>query len=458
MLRSLYDSLSFRITFIFAIISVCTLLVMGAVIHHLVLEHFDQQDKKVLDGKVELIQHLLESQQFSDQQFHAALQQTMIGHDELMVMVQRENQQFLFNSFAHLDAGRPIKVLNQNWFEWEITDRTYRGYVINKPFVRNMGQETFLITVAIDNTAHHLFMLQFSRQLKIIGLLGMLGLVIFAWLAVRRGLNPIVKMSHVVKGITAQNLTQRLDLDHIPIELKSLATEFNQMLTRLEKALDKLSNFSSDLAHEIRTPINVLMTQTQVCLSQTRPIHDYQEVLFSNLEEFERLAKMTADLLFLAKAEHQLELIDRAPIDLQHEMANLLDYYDALASEKGMQLLHHGEATISGDVQMLRRALSNLIANAIQYGLANTPIRIDYQQSAKQVVLNIENQAETLTSAQLDNLFDRFYRADISRQKTIEGTGLGLAITQSILELHQAKIEVQSQEGWVRFSLVFPVD
>ena len=141
-------------------------------------------------------------------------------------------------------------------------------------------------------------------------------------------------MAKVAEGISAQHLSERLEVDSTPTELKSLAIAFNDMLDRLETAVGKLSDFSSDLAHEIRTPINNLMTQTQVCLSRSRDISTYQEILFSNLEEFERLARMVSDMLFLAKAEHGLHKANLQQVNLVKEVSALFDFYDAIAAEK----------------------------------------------------------------------------------------------------------------------------
>ena len=275
------------------------------------------------------------------------------------------------------------------------------------------------------------------------------------WFATWRGLRPVQKMAKVAEGISAQHLSERLEVEHTPTELKSLAIAFNDMLDRLESALEKLSDFSSDLAHEIRTPINNLMTQTQVCLARNRDINIYQEVLFSNLEEFERLARMVSDMLFLAKAEHGLNLQNLQNIDLVKEVTALFDFYDALAAEKNMILQQTGSGNVKGDPAMLRRALSNLLSNAVKYGNKNSTIRIKLQQNLDNTIFSIENEGPEISPEQLSRLFDRFYRTDASRQRTEEGTGLGLAITKSILDMLGATIQAESLNGRIIFTIVF---
>ncbi|HAV6107849.1 TPA: HAMP domain-containing protein, partial [Acinetobacter baumannii] len=253
--------------------------------------------------------------------------------------------------------------------------------------------------------------------------LGTICLMFLGWFAAWKGLRPVQKMAKVAEGISAQHLSERLEVENTPTELKSLAIAFNDMLDRLETAVEKLSDFSSDLAHEIRTPINNLMTQTQVCLSRSRDINTYQEVLFSNLEEFERLARMVSDMLFLAKAEHGLHLPNLQQVNLVKEVSALFDFYDAIAAEKGMLLEQTGYGSVKGDPSMLRRALSNLLSNAIKYGKTDSVIKIKYQQNFDTTVFTIENESSPLSSDQLNRLFDRFYRTDASRQRVEEGTG-----------------------------------
>lgn len=197
------------------------------------------------------------------------------------------------------------------------------------------------------------------------------------------------------------------------------------------------------------------MTQTQVCLSRSRDINTYQEVLFSNLEEFERLARMVSDMLFLAKAEHGLHLPNLQQVNLVKEVSALFDFYDAIAAEKGMLLEQTGYGSVKGDPSMLRRALSNLLSNAIKYGKTDSVIKIKYQQNFDTTVFTIENESSPLSSDQLNRLFDRFYRTDASRQRVEEGTGLGLAITKSILDVHGATIQATYEDGRIIFKIVF---
>ncbi|MEJ2899346.1 heavy metal sensor histidine kinase [Acinetobacter sp. NS-4] len=449
MRNKVFQAISFKISLVFSFFTIVIFMILGLVINQLVIHHFQDQDRSQLEGKVQLIQNLLKQYPENSVELPQYLHDALVGHHDLIVQVERPTGQIIFSSMPSAFKSPIFKASSPtNWLEWQIQDRSYRGLVEHTA--------TAKIIIGIDTLEHAHFLKEFRQQLLIICLIGTFCLMLLGWLAAWKGLKPVQNMAQVAEGISAQHLSERLDVEHTPSELRALATAFNDMLDRLESALEKLADFSSDLAHEIRTPINNLMTQTQVCLSRKRDVAAYQEVLFSNLEEFERLARMVSDMLFLAKAEHGLYLPHSQPVDLVEEITALFDFYDALAAEKGMRLHQTGSGTVVGDPLMLRRALSNLLSNAIKYGQPNSIIKVNCQQKDKDTIVSIENAASELNPDQLSRLFDRFYRTDSSRQRTEEGTGLGLAITKSILDLHGASIQAESRHGKIIFTLVFP--
>ncbi|KQW99747.1 histidine kinase [Acinetobacter sp. Root1280] len=454
--HKLFNAISFRIAIIFSLSTVIILMIMGLVIHQLVMHHFETQDRTQLEGKIQLVENLLEQNPSNSQELNLYLKDALVGHHDLIIQIERPTGQVIFSSAPSVINAQALIKSNQNpWIEWRIQNKTYRGLVYKKSFDRNNSIPSAQIIVGIDTSEHLHFLNDFRRQLLYIGFVGTVCLMFLGWFAAWRGLRPVQKMAKVAEGISAQHLSERLDVDNTPTELRSLAIAFNDMLDRLESAVEKLSDFSSDLAHEIRTPINNLMTQTQVCLSRNRDINTYQEVLFSNLEEFERLARMVSDMLFLAKAEHGLHLPNLQKIDLVKEISALFDFYDAIASEKKMTLEQTGLGYVQGDPSMLRRALSNLLSNAIKYGKSNSSIKIKCQQNIDTTLFSIENESSPLSSEQLSRLFDRFYRTDASRQRVEEGTGLGLAITKSIFDVHGATIQATYEEGRIIFKIVF---
>ena len=243
----------------------------------------------------------------------------------------------------------------------------------------------------------------------------------------------------------------------LPTELVDLAAAFNGMLARLEDSFRRLSEFSSDLAHELRTPVSSLMTQTHVALSRTRSADEYREVLYSNSEEYERLARMIADMLFLAKSDHGLLVPRGETVDLAAEVRELFEFYDALAEDRQISMALIGQGAVHGDRLMLRRAISNLLSNAIDHTPHGGRVNVCLEPAGDGGVrLSVENPGDGIAPEHLPRLFDRFYRVDPSRQRSTDGAGLGLAIAKAIAVAHRGTVRAVSADGLTRFEMLFP--
>ena len=256
--------------------------------------------------------------------------------------------------------------------------------------------------------------------------------------------------------VTAQTLDQRMPVDAVPAEFADLAQSLNTMLERLQSDFARLQEFSSDLAHELRTPINNLLTQTQVSLAQKRDASAYQDILASNAEEFQRLARMVSDMLFLAKTEHGIELPNPEAISLEQETRALFDFYDAVADEKRIRLSLAGEAVVMGDRLMVRRAIGNLLSNALRHSPDDTDVTVTIEKQGT-TTLCLTNTGPTISPEVLPRLFDRFFRVDKSRSHPdSDGAGLGLSITEAIMAAHGGSVTASSSNGITTFCLVFP--
>ena len=263
-------------------------------------------------------------------------------------------------------------------------------------------------------------------------------------------------MREQTQVVTAQQLSHRLPVESAPVELAELAQSLNDMLARLEEAFHRLSDFSSDIAHELRTPVSNLMTETQVALSRPRGADDYRSVLESNAEEFEHMARMISDMLLLAKAENGLVVQAREMVNLAAEVRALFDYYDAVAEEKGLRLTLEGDAEVRADRLMLRRALGNLLSNAVRHSAVEATLRVSINTSLDAVSICMENTGDGIAQEYMERVFDRFFRVDPSRQRSSEGTGLGLAITKSIVTAHGGTITAASSGAVTTFTIRLP--
>jgi two-component system heavy metal sensor histidine kinase CusS len=261
-------------------------------------------------------------------------------------------------------------------------------------------------------------------------------------------------MGRVAASVSARSLTTRLPVAQMPEELAELATTVNAMLQRLDDAFQRLSAFSADIAHELRTPLSNLLTHTQVTLTRPRSLEEYREALHGNLEELQWMAQMINDMLFLAKADHGLLVPGQTALALHDEVDALLEYYAPLAEDNEVQLLREGQAMLQGDRHMLRRALSNLLDNALRFTPAGGQIRVTLEPGLR---ICVANTGAAIEAAALPRLFDRFYRVDPARREgSSEHAGLGLAITRSIVQAHGGSIRAQSQDGWTRFVIELP--
>ncbi|QKV52138.1 heavy metal sensor histidine kinase [Comamonas antarctica] len=289
----------------------------------------------------------------------------------------------------------------------------------------------------------------------------------FAWLAgvllafalggevVRRGLLPLRRLSLQAAAIHPQQLGLRLDARQQPQELQGLTNALNLMLARLEEGYSRLSRFSEDLAHEMRTPLNNLMGHNQQMLNQPRSVEDYENLLVSKQEEYERLARMIDNMLFLARAEKPEAMLQLKPLDLALLGGRVCDYFEGMAEESGMRMRNLAQGTLVADSALLARALANLVSNALRYGAAGSTVTLRSQPHAQGLDLEVINQGEAIGAEHLPRLFDRFYRCDPARAQPGDSGGLGLAIVQSIMHMHKGEVLVDSRPGETRFILRF---
>jgi len=281
---------------------------------------------------------------------------------------------------------------------------------------------------------------------------------LLGFVLLRRGLRPLREMAAHATDISPARLHSRMSSDNTPVELQQLRDAYNAMLDRLAEGYQRLTQFSADLAHEIRTPVGSLMGHCQVALRQVRSADEYQALLASNLEELERISRIVESILFLARAEDTQAVVQRQPLQVHDELERVTEYFEGLAEERRIRLSIAGDATLNADPLLLRRALSNLVANAIRYADPHSEVQIDVASTPTQCVINVENQGPALDPATLTHLFDRFYRGDASRQHNSDSNGLGLAIVAAIMQLHAGEASVsQPQPGRIRFALSFPV-
>lgn len=456
-------SITFRLTLLFAFVSTTVLLVLGFLVAALVEQHFEEQDMGLLTGKLELLQYTLGKVRSSAEleAIPGQLNDSLVGHHDLVVRVMSHTGLVLYSSG---NAEFPPSLLKPEGKQAPAHPTIWRTATGSRLRGISLWAETgiearppVVLAVATDISHHEHFMSSFQTTLWSVMAFAALLAGFLGWAAVRRGLAPLQALKQGARAVTAHRLDYRLDVAAVPVELAELAQTLNEMLARLENSFRRLSDFSSDLAHELRTPVSNLLTQTQVTLSNIRQPDEYRDVLASNAEELERMARMISDMLFLAQSEHGLLVPRQETVDLAAEVRELFDFYEALAEERKISMTMEGDCLATGDRLMLRRAISNLLSNAIRHTLPGGWIKTRLTRLDNGTArLSIENAAPPIPAEHLPRLFDRFYRADTARQRASDGVGLGLAITRSILAAHGGEVEVRTTTESNIFEISLP--
>ncbi|WP_354677195.1 heavy metal sensor histidine kinase [Cupriavidus plantarum] len=452
-------SLTMRLTILFSLSSAVVLLGLGILIWLAMDHHFANEDYVVLGDNIRLIQKITREQPIDG--LPARLREMVEHHPGFVAHVQTVQGQAVYAT-AGFDFGTALEALarlrpGDNSFVWEQNSREYRGMRALASITDGKGGP-LAIMVGMETEIHAHFMHAFRKSLAFYITLAAVASGLFGWWAAHRGLSPLRMMASRASGVNAHRLDARMPVDAVPVEMADLALTLNAMLERLQDDFRRLSEFSSDLAHELRTPITNLMTQTQVVLSQPRDAAKYRDVLASNAEELQRLGRMVSDMLYLARMEHGITLPNEEDINVTDEVRALFEFYDALADDKGVSLRIQGQAMIVGDRLMFRRALSNLLSNALRYTPRGKGILVEAMEKPPgDVTIVVENEGAEISPELLPSIFDRFVRADKSRTRAeSESVGLGLSITQAIMDAHGGKISAESSAGKTRFILTFP--
>lgn len=457
-------SIVWRVTLLFMLISAVNFMIMAVVIRASVDHHFEDQNELQIEGKVELVRNILVGWKGDEdnQRVHRLLMDALVGHHDLLVTISQSESDFSFRSGVRSIPARIAErrvSTGTDAFDavsWSDGDSKFKGLVGDMP--TGAPGKSMRVVLASD-TSHHLeFLNSFDIQLAAICLVVLLLTGGTSWLATMRGLRALRDMAAVAERISGSRIQDRIQIEMVSDELVSLASSFNAMLDRLSDSLLRLKEFSSDIAHELRTPINNLITQTQVSLSKPRSVLQYEDLLHSNLEEYERIARMIADMLFLAKADNGLIVPRRDDVWVATELQALVEFHEPVASEVGVVLKCSGDARVSVDRLMLRRAISNLIDNAIKHTKRGGAILISAGIDRDRVEVSVTNPGDDIPEDMRARIFDRFYRgADARRRENDEGAGLGLAICASIAQAHGGDVVVVSERGTTTFSIRIPL-
>lgn len=266
----------------------------------------------------------------------------------------------------------------------------------------------------------------------------------------RRNLKPISQMAQTTNRITISNLSERLPIRGTGDELDGLSKTFNQMINRLDQAYQKLSQFSADAAHELRTPITALIGEIEVALAQRRSPEDYCNLLSSNLEELTRLMRLVNNLLLLSQDEEPDKAKKNELINLNEIVRDIAELFNPVAGDSDITLkmaVSPEPLFVFGDKWRIEQLISNLIDNAIRYNHSGGSVDIFLTKLDGNAQLIVNDTGIGISKSDQTKIFDRFYRVETSRSRSSGGSGLGLNIAESIVQSHLGNISVTSQIG-----------
>ncbi|WP_278486987.1 heavy metal sensor histidine kinase [Achromobacter insolitus] len=425
-------SMEIRLTLLLGVIALVVSSIAGYTLFWALKREVQRQEITEVAGKLELINHLVGMQATlaQMQDLRSALDNIMVGHGNLKTWITLADGSVFYGDAPPVDvrplSGREIRLHSQDG--WNM-----RGLRVPLEGTLLPGAE---LTVAVNLRPGTQFLYAFATALVLICATWVgATLVLSAW-AVRRSLSPIRRLSQQAARIQPDNLAVRLPEQGIDRELREFTHTFNGMLGRVQTAYQQMEGFNADVAHELRTPLATLISGAEVILSSPRSEQELREVLESNLEELEGLKALVNDMLFLARADGGEPAGDLQEVDVRREVARVAEYYEAALDEAGVSMTAHGAAILTANPRLLRRAIANLLSNAIRATPRGRGIDLYCITQQEEIEIRVRNPGAPIAAEALPRIFDRFYRGDDARSRRADGHGLGLAIVRAIARMH----------------------
>ena len=454
-------SLTIRMTLLLAVATSTLCLALCLILIHRVTHHFAEADAAEIEAVALAIEPAIEEHwpARKPKALHSRLDDILVGHHNTALRLSTAEGQVLFSSpnSRHLLAldssiapNTMITLPTVGVAEYRVAHRLLQ-----------LNDQRFNALISVSAQKSQGFIKTLKHELWGILVLSVSILILICWWAVRWSLKPLKHIASQVRDAGAETMEAQLDVRLFPREIVPLVMSINATFSRIEEAFSRLDAYDADIAHELRTPLASLLTQTQVALSQQRDTETYREVLAANSEQLEKMAQMVNDLLYLARVSDPTG-IDRKPVELESIIGPLVDYYEDWAADANIAIQHSGDAVVIGNFDMLQRAFSNLLSNAVRHGRHDGLIRIEiFRDESNNARVSIENPAKhSIGDGNHDHLFTRFQRGEQStyydRKEGIGGAGLGLAIVRSIIEAHDGSVSLRSRNDIVRVDVLLP--
>ncbi|RXZ38641.1 HAMP domain-containing protein [Oxalobacteraceae bacterium CAVE-383] len=332
-----------------------------------------------------------------------------------------------------------------------IRGKEFPMHTLTKIVPAFQDRPTVRLTIGVDTEPYFETLNSFVLAMITVSLAGTLMVVFLGYWIARAGLRPLQHMSLTAQTLSPKTLSDRLEISALPNELSDLATAFNGALDRMQNAYTQLEAFNADVAHELRTPLANLIGETQVALSRERSAPEFQTVLQSNLEELDRLRSIINDMLFLARSDQGEAATGLEQTRIADEVRKTLEFFEFVLDEKAVSAGVAGDTEAGAPIEtaLFRRALTNLLQNAIQHSPEGAHIQVRITQHEDAIAIAVSNPGARIDESHLPRLFDRFYRIDAARHDhhELHGHGLGLAIVKAVAGMHGGSTFASSGEG-----------
>lgn len=432
-------SLGRRLSWWLALQTLAGLGAVGVVVYAASAMNLSARQLAGLMQKQAMVQHVLqESVAYSNRaELQHRLDDLLAGHNDLALSLRADSGERIYQSMNAADS----RLGRHATFNVEV----------NWPNAARLSA-----TLSLDTAADKKLLQQLGWTLLAASAAGALLVSAGGFWLVRHGLAPIKDLVDQTSRITANSLHQQLNGSAQPEELQPLVSQFNVLLRQLDLAYAQLEGFNADVAHELCTPLATLISATELALRKQRSVDELTEVLGSNLEDLQRLAGIVQDMLFLSRADRGAVARREPAQSLAAVVAAVADYHEAALEEAGLTLQIIGDASGDFDTGLLRRALSNLIGNATRFAVRASSVTVEITELPdQQIRMAVVNRGESIEAAQLQRLFDRFFRADTARSDAGAHHGLGLAIVAAIARMHGGSTFAQSDQGLTAIGLTF---
>ncbi|XQA70806.1 heavy metal sensor histidine kinase [Xanthomonas sacchari] len=445
-------SIALRLAGLFAATALLGFALIGLVLHQVLEHELRRHQREELRSRMDAVQYMLINSRSPELAAHARTRLASVSSaPDLRFWLWSEDPAFRYGRGAEAMAaatrgrsglvriGDPqaLGIADAQPLSWQAIGQTLPATPVRPPVQ---------LIAAMDSAPFALTRRRFDIALALVTLAGTALVGALGYWTAKLGLRPVQRLSADAQRIGPHD-RRRLDLPRLPRELEDLGASLNAAFDRLDAAYAQQESFNADVAHELRTPLASLIGQTQVALTRHRDAQQLRQVLQSNLEELERLRAIVADMLFLARAEQGQRARQCEDTSLAEEVGKTVEFFEVLLDEAGLQVEVRGDVVVPVEKSLLRRALSNLLHNAIQHSAGHAPIVVEIAQRGGEALIAFSNPSVALAPEHLQRLFDRFYRGDAARANSRESHGLGLAIVKAVASMHGGRVFAQHRDG-----------